>query len=974
MPTQQEIKDALQLALDDNNMEVASQLRDMYLAAEASSEEVALAPEEQPLPPVEETPELKPISWLDEFEFAFDSSHSDVNNWGLALEAKLALGDWDEDANGDLTFKNGYELYGEEFMDNMDYDQRRDFLLNRRAEGVKEEHLNTILVQEKQGKSATAEIAGVAFGSLMTPSTLAPFGKGVATAAKVGGLLGLEIEAASQTAEGVLDVPDLLTSTIVGAGASAAITKVGQVAKNTIQTINVRRQAAKDPTGIQNSTKLFQNQIDKGVAEGLDPKANVSKAIQDLNMSFKDVADLAAHGKVVIPDAEDAAKIAAAKNSPIVSSNKTRQAIDQVIAPVSTVVRNIDEGVFGRLRKLEYNTASTRANYIKQSSEFMTRASRLNKQGTYKTLGTGKELKSKYTNFEVALDNGDFQKATNIAKVYFPDILEPLQKVVAKGGVLDSIHKDLKKSGVDVGYLENYFPRVVRDLGGLLNAVGKEKRGDLVNALVAEAKRKNKGNNWKALDEDVIAEVINKTLRGNVRNPSKLGNAKKRSIATLDENLKKFYYSAPESLNFYISSAVKEVEKRKFFGKSTVLDGNNNNKVNLQESVSSYLKTPVLEKLSPDQQSELQLALLARFTMGEMSGSSLTVGAKNAQTMMLLGQPDAALIQLGDMAHAVRVGGLLPTIKSLVPAVRNKTETSSAELGIIDTISADISTNGVLSSGVDSVLKWSGFKAMDRLGKDTFISAVYKNNINLAKTNPIKITEKWGTVFGDETLSLIDDLKAGKMSDNVKLLLFNELSDVQPISLSEMPQVYLNNPDGRIFYALKSFALKQIDIMRREFIQEMAKGNYNEGLKNITNYAVTVGLAGGTWSFVRDALQTKELDIDKFDDKVFESLMSVLFLNKYARDRQLSEGGVGGWAWGIATPAIVNLSDEGGAALLELAKKDEDQDPETFNKAISKLPVIGKVAYYWMLGGAERKLERERKQEERDRNKKLYGG
>lgn len=161
-------------------------------------------------------------------------------------------------------------------------------------------------------------------------------------------------------------------------------------------------------------------------------------------MSFKDVADLAAHGKVVIPDAEDAAKIAAAKNNPIVSLNKTRQAIDQLMAPVSTVVRNIDEGVFGRLRKLEYNTASTRANYIKQSSEFMTRASRLNKQGTYKTLGTGKELKSKYTNFEVALDNGDFQKATNIAKVYFPEILEPLQKVVSKGGVLDNIHKDLK--------------------------------------------------------------------------------------------------------------------------------------------------------------------------------------------------------------------------------------------------------------------------------------------------------------------------------------------------------------------------------------------------------------------------------------------------------------------------------------------------------------------------------------------------
>ena len=64
MPTQQEIKDALQLALDDNNMEAASQLRDMYLAAEVSPEEAALAPEEQPSEPVEEVQELKPISWF----------------------------------------------------------------------------------------------------------------------------------------------------------------------------------------------------------------------------------------------------------------------------------------------------------------------------------------------------------------------------------------------------------------------------------------------------------------------------------------------------------------------------------------------------------------------------------------------------------------------------------------------------------------------------------------------------------------------------------------------------------------------------------------------------------------------------------------------------------------------------------------------------------------------------------------------
>ena len=416
MPTQQELKDAIQLALDDNNMEAASELRAMYLAAEESS----VTTEEQPAEPVEETPELKPISWFDEFEFAFDSSHSDVNNWGLALEAKLALGDWGEDEEGDITYKNGYELYGEEFMDNMDYDQRRDFLLNRRAEGVKEEHLNTILVQDQEGKSASAEILGSFVGMLMSPTTLLPVGKGVTGAAKAGGLLGLEIEAAEQTAEGELDVVDLAKSTAVGAVGSAAVTKVAQATKNAVKVVNAKRQAKKTQVGIDNMSAKVEDQLATGLAEGLTPKQSWAKARQNLSLSASQVADLAAHGKIMMPSVENATKIVAAKNNPIVSSNAASKMFDALAAPLSTVVRNISEPVFGRLRKFEYDVSANTQSNMQVASDFMIKASKLRKKG---------DKKAEYNDFETALFNGNFQKATNIAKVYFPEILDPLQKV-----------------------------------------------------------------------------------------------------------------------------------------------------------------------------------------------------------------------------------------------------------------------------------------------------------------------------------------------------------------------------------------------------------------------------------------------------------------------------------------------------------------------------------------------------------------
>jgi N-acetylglucosamine kinase-like BadF-type ATPase len=161
--------------------------------------------------------------------------------------------------------------------------------------------------------------------------------------------------------------------------------------------------------------------------------------------------------------------------------------------------------------------------------------------------------------------------------------------------------------------------------------------------------------------------------------------------------------------------------------------------------------------------------------------------------------------------------------------------------------------------------------------------------------------------------------------------------------------------------------------MRRDFAGQLNRGNYKEGFTNMGNYAMSIGLAGGAVGTARDILQTKELRPEQFDDKVFETWMSLLFLNKYTRDRYLAEGEVGQAVLGVVTPAIFNIADQGGKALQDILFEAEN-DPKKFNDVLKNIPVIGKLGYYWLLGGAERKLEQERKQEERDRNKKLYGG
>jgi len=954
--TKQQLKDAIQRALDDDNMEAASELRDRYLALEKSEQPQEV---EQPKPETVEKQPKKDLSWFDEFEFAYDSSHTDVANWGLALEAYSPMGQitiGGED--GLVSYQSPLELYGDEFMD-MDYDQRRDFLLNRRDQMVAEEHKDTIILQEEQGKSASAEILGGLTGMLMSPTTLAPVGRGVMGAAKAGGLLGLEIEAAEQTAEGSLDLVDLAKAGTIGAVGSAAITKTAQATNNAVKLVLAKKKVKKTQQQIDNMSAKVEDELATGSAEGLSPKENWARARRNLGLSSSEVADLAAHGKVNFPSPEQAAQIATAKANPIPALHAARKTMDSLLAPVSTVVRNIDESTFGRLRKFEFDTHFGIQKNVTEVSDFMTLASKARK---------GKNS-AQYSEFESSLFNGNFQKANNIARVYFPELLEPLQKVTGEKGLLNGLYKELKNNGVDVGFLENYFPRVVKDVGGLLNSIGKEQRTVLERALTQEAKNQRL-TSWKELDSNVVSDVINKVLRGGKRSNYKIGLAQQRSIAEVDQTLKDFYYSAPESLNFYITSAVKEIEKRKFFGKNIVLG--ENKKVDLQQSIGRYVGEALESgKISFEQADELSQVLTARFIMGEKSGKSIVVGAKDIQTATLLAQFDSAVIQLADIGASVYMNGFRNTIKSLIPAARKRTETSAEDFGVINNISADINTNGVLANSLDNVMTWSGFKFIDRLGKDTFISAAYKNNTQLARSNPQKIAQKWGNVFGDETQALIEDLKAGRMSDNVKLLLFNQLSDIQPITLSEMPRAYLNSPNGRIFYALKSFALKQLDIMRRDFADQVAKGNYKEGFTNLASYAASIGLAGGAVGTARDAIQTKELRLEQFDDKVFETWMSLIFMNKYMRDRYLSEGEVGKALSNIVTPAIFSITDEAGKAMMDSIFQEEQQDSESFDKAIGKLPVIGKISYYWLLGGAEKKIERERKEEERQRRKQL---
>ena len=57
------------------------------------------------------------------------------------------------------------------------------------------------------------------------------------------------------------------------------------------------------------------------------------------------------------------------------------------------------------------------------------------------------------------------------------------------------------------------------------------------------------------------------------------------------------------------------------------------------------------------------------------------------------------------------------------------------------------------------------------------------------------------------------------------MLLYSRLLDFQPVALSEMPEYYLKAGNGRVFYMLKTYTLKQMDVFRKEVWHTMKNGD-----------------------------------------------------------------------------------------------------------------------------------------------------
>jgi len=366
-------------------------------------------------------------------------------------------------------------------------------------------------------------------------------------------------------------------------------------------------------------------------------------------------------------------------------------------------------------------------------------------------------------------------------------------------------------------------------------------------------------------------------------------------------------------------------------------------------------KEGLITELSFDAMDEFKGLFASRFGPGRQAMGKWASQYKAMGSLEALGNFGSTLTQIGDITNAIHFNGLGNTVKTMVDQMFGKSRLDAELMGLVHTV--DVSTSSVGHKGVARLLdmernlkltlKATGISKLDGQAQNNLLNGALRKAEgqvkNLAGENAVR--KRWGAAFGDQTEDLIADLKAGKVTENTKLLAFNTLSDAQPVSLSEMPQKYLDSPNGRIFYTLKTFAVNQLNvignIIRDPNVPDKTRVQAGKEMAAFLGY---YGLINGTVAELKDLAGNQGFNIEDMPDNVIDAWLGLGFINRYGVDNYGAEGDIMGFVANAISPVI----------------------PATFNAGVNQFPVVGKTVDAWFMGGGE-------KRERRDKQGKLLG-
>lgn len=452
---------------------------------------------------------------------------------------------------------------------------------------------------------------------------------------------------------------------------------------------------------------------------------------------------------------------------------------------------------------------------------------------------------------------------------------ELLKQVYVRLTTCHGILKNANVLGDDgIGWIANYFPRIVRDQSGLFEYnenKKKQRRVDISGDLPPFQKNKT----------DVFGEGFGKEKTSQ----SKSSFMRKREIKFVDPEAIDFYYDSLDTLNMYFNTVARIQGLYTMLGDGAYkkinavylnkiakslyeagVQGNEDAYIEMMKTVddaNSLAGNKVVEKeqyyrihfwgkllnelgytTGNNKKDAMVAKVMDAFFLRSKPSGPFTIyrGINNITTINNIFN---ALSNLGDLVLSTYRYGFKNTIYGLGKAVKGKEFASVDIEPLIENLYEEFKVdNFFFNKALNKVFEYSGFKALDLMTKRAAIEAAI-STLKDGKAGEKKYDEALGRLkfyFGDEIdimtktpkwEKVLESIKRGEEDEDVKFFVFNELSSQQPITLAEVPYYYNKYPWTRLFYQFKTFATKQVSFLFNEIVGNKLVENPQEGIKDL---------------------------------------------------------------------------------------------------------------------------------------------
>lgn len=638
-----------------------------------------------------------------------------------------------------------------------------------------------------------------------------------------------------------------------------------------------------------------------------------------------------------------------------------------LITPVSTRLKEISPKIYRELMKYFQNKDILTNQRLKEIDPFLKAMWKIRKENPVR-----------FMDIWVALANRNIGYTNGLLQEYGV-------KVPTK--LLDTIYDEAEDVGLNINYLWSYYPLSVNSPKSFLEELMKIDKWDIASEIEKKIQEESVKKGWP-LDKSEVTAIINSVIAWEEKWPDvNLGNKhlKKRNTEIKRTPKMLEYCDDPIStLIWYVEWMTQSIERAKFLGKSRSWN---------VHTLADYVYN-AKNGLTPEQQDELMELLKSVFNdAGTHPAIQLR---RDIATLTTLWSPSSTLTQLSDLSFSIYENGWRETLKAVWDIFASRKAFDLQDMWVINRWEEYTNINSKknwIQKMIHYVfthhifMGWNAFSQFDTFWKSTFIQSTWnkrrKRALKWENGDPQlrKDIMKW---TDDEYMTdkIINDLRNWVFSEEVAMVMYMKLGNIQPLTKAQMPKAYLDNPNWRLFYQFKTFGIKQLDYVLQETkwnLKWWKNLSTTEKYLRVAKIANMVFIMTLLWvgadelkditmrrrsnSLILRWLFGEDVGTEQIWDKTWDNILKLFGLSRYS----IMQMNNGNWDKAISDiflslPAMRTVDNI--ASDIHKAFKNDGSINWRNPSAYQAIPVIWKYRYWIYWGGQDKQqqtLDKEKK-------------